>query len=133
MSFFVFVRGRKRKRKRVFFFRSTFLSFFCFFFRFLSPFFLRSSLFSFPPISFSRSHRFSSSSSSSPPSKPLQTNKQKLRKKNYSYIEKYVPADADPQALREHPATALAPLVHVALALSDVAKLTGRKEPTVIT
>ena len=44
-----------------------------------------------------------------------------------------VAADADPQALREHPATALAPLVHVALALSDVAKLTGRKEPTVIT
>jgi len=54
-------------------------------------------------------------------------------KKKKSYIEKYVAADAEPQALREHPATALAPLVHVALALSDVAKLTGRKEPTVIT
>ena len=56
-----------------------------------------------------------------------------IKKTDNSYIEKYVAADADPAALREHPATALAPLVHVALALSDVAKLTGRKEPTVIT
>ena len=67
-----------------------------------------------------------------PPSKPFPHNK-KTKKPFQSYIEKYVAADADPQALREHPATALAPLVHVALALSDVAKLTGRKEPTVIT
>ena len=67
---------------------------------------------------------FSSSNSKNHPLPP---------KKKKSYIEKYVAADAEPQALREHPATALAPLVHVALALSDVAKLTGRKEPTVIT
>lgn len=61
------------------------------------------------------------------------TKKQLKNRKKLSYIEKYVAADADPKDLREHPATALAPLVHVALALSDVAKLTGRKEPTVIT
>lgn len=69
-----------------------------------------------------------------PSKKTLAHDKKTTQKsKKLSYIEKYVAADADPKDLREHPATALAPLVHVALALSDVAKLTGRKEPTVIT
>ena len=49
------------------------------------------------------------------------------------YVEKYVAPEAGKEALRQEAKDALAPLVQVALTLSDMAHLTGRDEPTVIT
>ena len=49
------------------------------------------------------------------------------------YVERYVGPEAGAEALAADPAVALAPLVGVALGLGDVAKLTGRAKPTVIT
>ena len=49
------------------------------------------------------------------------------------YVERYVGPEAGAEALAADPAVALAPLVGVALGLGDVAKLTGRAQPTVIT
>lgn len=49
------------------------------------------------------------------------------------YIEQYVPADAGTEKLGADPAAALKPLVDIALGLGDIVKLTGRKQPTVIT
>jgi phosphoglucomutase len=49
------------------------------------------------------------------------------------YIEKYVAPDAGEAALGLDTAEAVKPLVDAALAISNLVKLTGRKEPTVIT
>ena len=49
------------------------------------------------------------------------------------YVEQYVPPSAGGDALSKDAADALAPLVKIALGLGDVAKLTGREAPTVIT
>ena len=49
------------------------------------------------------------------------------------YVEQYTPPTAGPEALGKDAADALAPLVKIALALGDVARLTGREAPTVIT
>ena len=49
------------------------------------------------------------------------------------YVEKYVEADAGEAALNADAAETLAPLVKVALALSNLQNLTGRDKPTVIT
>ncbi|KAK9790311.1 hypothetical protein WJX73_001398 [Symbiochloris irregularis] len=49
------------------------------------------------------------------------------------YVEKYVEAGAGDSALSQPAADALAPLVKVALALSNLQALTGRDKPTVIT
>ena len=49
------------------------------------------------------------------------------------YVEQYTPPSAGADALGRDAAEALAPLVKVALGLGDVAKLTGREAPTVIT
>ncbi|KAK9790315.1 hypothetical protein WJX73_002853 [Symbiochloris irregularis] len=48
------------------------------------------------------------------------------------YVEKYVAADAGDSALSQPAAQALAPLVKVALSLSNLQALTGRDKPTVI-
>ena len=48
------------------------------------------------------------------------------------YIERYQPPD-DAAALEAGTADALAPLVDLALSLSQVREITGRDEPTVIT
>ena len=48
------------------------------------------------------------------------------------YIERYQPPD-DAAALEAETADALAPLVDLALSLSQVREITGRDEPTVIT
>lgn len=49
------------------------------------------------------------------------------------YIEKYVGPEAGAEALGKEAKEVLAPLVDVAYILSNIVKLTGRKEPTVIT
>ena len=48
------------------------------------------------------------------------------------YVEKYQPA-GDEEALGAETAQALAPLVDLALEITQVAELTGRDAPTVIT
>ena len=47
------------------------------------------------------------------------------------YVEKYVAPEAGEAALIQDTAEAVGPLVKAALAMSDLAHLTGRKEPTV--
>lgn len=49
------------------------------------------------------------------------------------YVEQYVAPDAGPERLHADAATALAPLVDVALRLCNMKQLTGRDAPTVIT
>lgn len=49
------------------------------------------------------------------------------------YVEQYVGPEAGPEKLQQDAATALKPLVDVALALSNMKQLTGRDKPTVIT
>ena len=49
------------------------------------------------------------------------------------YIEQYVAPEAGPEKLGADAAATLQPLVNVALTLSNMAKLTGRDKPTVIT
>ena len=49
------------------------------------------------------------------------------------YIEQYTPPGAGPEALGKDAGEALGPLVTIALGLGEVAKLTGRAAPTVIT
>ena len=49
------------------------------------------------------------------------------------YIEQYVAPGAGPEKLNADAAATLQPLVNVALTLSNMAKLTGRDKPTVIT
>ena len=49
------------------------------------------------------------------------------------YVEQYVAPEAGPERLHADAATALAPLVDVALTLSNMRSLTGRDKPTVIT
>ena len=49
------------------------------------------------------------------------------------YVEQYVAPDAGPERLHADVKTALAPLVDVALTLSNMKHLTGRDAPTVIT
>lgn len=49
------------------------------------------------------------------------------------YIEQYVPPSAGAEKLGADPATALKPLVDIALGLADIVKLTKRTAPTVIT
>ena len=48
------------------------------------------------------------------------------------YMEEYASAD-HPEALAMETADALAPLVHLALELSQIREITGREAPTVIT
>lgn len=49
------------------------------------------------------------------------------------YVEQYVPPEAGAEKLNADAAATLQPLVNVALTLSNMAKLTGRDKPTVIT
>ena len=49
------------------------------------------------------------------------------------YIENFVDSSAGPDALGLDTAEAVAPLVKAALTTSDLARLTGRDKPTVIT
>jgi len=49
------------------------------------------------------------------------------------YVEQYVPPEAGPEKLFAEASKTLEPLVNVALTLSKMKELTGRKEPTVIT
>lgn len=48
------------------------------------------------------------------------------------YVEKYVSPEAGEEALSQDTAQAVAPLVKAALAISDLVRLTGCKEPSVI-
>jgi hypothetical protein len=49
------------------------------------------------------------------------------------YVEQYVAPEAGAEKLEQDVKAALAPLVDVALTLSNMKHLTGRAEPTVIT
>lgn len=49
------------------------------------------------------------------------------------YVEKYVAPQAGEEALSQDTAEAVAPLVKAALVISDLARITGGKEPSVIT
>ena len=49
------------------------------------------------------------------------------------YVEQYVAPEAGEEKLQQDVKAALAPLVDVALTLSNMKALTGRAEPTVIT
>ena len=49
------------------------------------------------------------------------------------YVEQYVAPEKGADALGAGTAETLAPLVKIALGLGDVARLTGREEPPVLT